>query len=89
VTIRTMSLLALLLTACGTAPERDPARLLADPALLADPKGLALAPSKTSPVFMAREGEWQFNLHSYLAYHDGKFWAMWSSGRVDEDSPNC
>jgi hypothetical protein len=37
-------------------------------------------------VYRAEAGQWQFNLHSYLAFHDGKFWAIWSSGRVDEDS---
>lgn len=88
-TMRTTLCLTLLLGACGSPKvERDPARLLADPALLAQPEKLALASARTSPVFIAKEGEWQFNLHSYLAYHDGKFWAMWSSGRVDEDSPN-
>ncbi|MEO6982440.1 MAG: hypothetical protein ABI072_04935, partial [Edaphobacter sp.] len=29
---------------------------------------------------------WQFNLHSYLAWYQGKFWAIWSAGKVDEDS---
>ena len=62
--------------------------LLADAAKLASPKELKLIPSKTSSVYKAKQGEWQFNLHSYLTYHDGKFWAIWSSGRVDEDSPS-
>jgi len=85
-----------LLAACGSSPQRpleaerdpDPGKLLADPAVLAEPKSLKLAPSKTSPVFTAKKGGWQFNLHSYLTYYDGRFWAVFSSGRVDEDSPN-
>ncbi|MEP7361630.1 MAG: exo-alpha-sialidase [Acidobacteriota bacterium] len=79
-------LIALALTPC-LAQVKDPARLLSDDALLKTPSELVVAPSKTSTVYRASKGEWQFNLHSYLAYFDGKFWAMWSSGRVDEDSP--
>lgn len=75
-------------TALGAQSPHDPAILLANPDILATPKSLPLAPSRTSPVFTAKQGEWQFNLHSYLAHHDGKFWAVWSSGLVDEDSPN-
>ena len=60
--------------------------LLDNAASLASPSGLALAPSKTSAVHRAQAGEWQFNLHSYIAWHQGKFWAVWSAGRVDEDS---
>lgn len=65
-----------------------PDRLLADPASLATPLELRRAPGRTSMVYRAEQGQWQFNLHSYLAHHDGRFWAMWSSGRVDEDSSN-
>ncbi len=66
--------------------KRDPARLLADESLLADPDALPVAPTRTATVFRAEEGQWQFNLHSFIAHHDGKFWAIWSSGRVNEDS---
>src|SRR5262245_30742511 len=68
------------------AEENRPEVLLREPASLASPLDLQLVPSKTSGVYRAREGGWQFNLHSYLAHHDGQFWAVWSSGRVDEDS---
>ncbi len=68
------------------AQERSPEHLLADSAKLSAPMELKLIPSKTSSVYRAAAGEWQFNLHSYIAFHDGKFWAIWSSGRVDEDS---
>lgn len=80
-------LLALLLCGEGGAQQRE-AKLLASDDLLASPQTLELIPSRTSPVYRAEKGEWQFNLHSYLAYHQGKFWAVWSSGRVDEDSGN-
>jgi len=72
----------------ASAADRSPEVLLADPAKLAAPVDLKVIPSKTSSVYHAAAGEWQFNLHSYIAHYDGKFWAIWSSGRVDEDSPS-
>lgn len=66
--------------------KRDPAKLLATDGLLDHPDSLPVLPAETSTVFRAEEGEWQFNLHSYIARHEGKFWAIWSSGRKDEDS---
>ncbi len=66
--------------------KRDPARLLQDGSLLADPDSLPLLPSKTGMIYHAQEGQWQFNLHSFITHHEGRFWAIWSSGRVDEDS---
>ncbi len=66
--------------------KRDPARLLKDDALLSAPDSLATVPSQTASVFHAEEGQWQFNLHSFIAHYQGKFWAIWSSGRVNEDS---
>lgn len=65
---------------------RDQAKLLADDAMLANPDALPVVPARTATVFHAEEGQWQFNLHSFIAHHAGKFWAIWSSGRVDEDS---
>jgi hypothetical protein len=35
-----------------------------------------------------RPADWNFRLHSYLAYHDGRFWAMWSHGPRIEDFPS-
>ncbi|MBL8229960.1 MAG: exo-alpha-sialidase [Bryobacterales bacterium] len=75
-----------LLASLGAQPTRDPAMLLANSEILAEPKALLVAPARTSSVFRAKQG-WQFNLHSYLARFGGKFWAVWSSGHVDEDSP--
>ncbi len=66
--------------------SRDPAKLLADPASLADTMSLSVAPSKTATIYRAAEGGWQFNLHSYITHFDGLFWAIWSSGKVDEDA---
>jgi len=48
--------------------------------LLNDPDAF----SNFSSLYHATEGEWQFNLHSYLVRYDNKFWAMWSSGPVNE-----
>lgn len=84
---RTLLFLLTLLAASGAQRERAQAIALASPELLARPRPPGVAPSRTSPVFRAREGEWKFNLHSYPAHHDGKFRAVGSSGRVDEDSP--
>ena len=60
--------------------------LLDDGRAFASPAELPLAPSVTSSVEHAEAGRWQFNLHSYIAWYQGKFWAMWSAGKVDEDS---
>ncbi len=64
------------------------ARLLADPASLSNPDELPEAKARHSVVFRGKEGQSQFNLHSYLAYFDKKFWAMWSSSRIREEDPD-
>jgi len=67
------------------APEsRNPAKLLKNSHAFDDLDNLPLVPSRTSTVFGAKAGQWQFNLHSYLIHYDGKFCAMWTSGRVNE-----
>jgi BNR repeat protein len=78
-------IMAFALSALTSAAGTDPARLLADPTALDDPMGLPLAEGKTSVVLRAVEGEWQYNLHSYIIHHEGRFWAMWSASRADED----
>jgi hypothetical protein len=35
-----------------------------------------------------RPADWNFRLHSYLAFHAGRFWAMWSHGPRIEDFPS-
>ena len=56
-----------------------------DPALI-DWSAIPKVESETGTVFLGIENVAAFNLHSYLCYHDDKFWAMWSSGLVNEDS---
>jgi len=81
----------LLLVACkgeqrekASLDKHDVTQLLNDPDAFNDFSSLSLIPSQTSTVYRANEGEWQFNLHSYLIRYDHKFWAMWSSGPVNE-----
>ncbi len=66
----------------------NPATLLADKSVFDNQENLKLVPSKTSTVYYAKKDKYQFNLHPYVTYFDGKFWALWSAGRVDEDSPS-
>jgi hypothetical protein len=64
----------------------DSSLLLSDPKLLAAPKQVPVADGRTADVYRAKQGEYQFNLHSYITRFEDKFWAIWSSGLVDEDS---
>lgn len=84
-------ILCCLAAACGTAEraaERAPAVLLKDPAALADPGALPLVEGRTSMVFAGEEKVSGFNLHSYIAHFDGRFWAVWSSAGVGEEDPD-
>jgi hypothetical protein len=38
-------------------------------------------------VISRGDPQWQFRLHSYLGWHDGQFWCMWSHGPRVEDHP--
>ncbi|MEZ5355494.1 MAG: sulfatase-like hydrolase/transferase [Bryobacteraceae bacterium] len=69
----------------GLTPE---ATMLAPPGALAAPMDVPLAPGRTSLVFRGEQNKSGFNLHSYLAHHDGKFWAIWSSSKVGEEDPD-
>jgi hypothetical protein len=62
----------------------DVAGLPSDPAEI-DWKALPRIPTAAAVVFRGVENVAAFNLHSYIAHHDGKFWAMWSCGKVHED----
>jgi predicted neuraminidase len=64
---------------------RDATHLLSDEKLLAAPRTLRVAEGRTSTVYRAKQGDYQFNLHSYITRFENKFWAVWSSGLVDED----
>jgi hypothetical protein len=55
---------------------------------LASPLEIREAPGRTSMLFRGEEGKSGFNLHSYLAHHDGRFWAIWSSSMVGEEDPD-
>ncbi len=79
-------LMILAATVGAAHSDRNPANLLQNGQALAAPSQLQLAPSLTSAVYRAQAGQWQFNLHSYIAWYKGKFWAIWSSGKVDEDN---
>jgi hypothetical protein len=67
---------------------QNPERLLRDDAALASPAELPLAQGRTSTVFSGEKGKSQFNLHSYLAHFDGRFFAMWSSAAGQEEDPD-
>jgi hypothetical protein len=77
--------------ACGTterAEDRPLDQLLKDPASLSEPQAIPLAQGRTSMVFQGQEKVSAFNLHSYIARHDGRFWAIWSSAGVGEEDPD-
>lgn len=63
-------------------------RLLAEDTLLASPGDLPLVGRSTSTVYRGIESHSKFNLHSYLAVHENRLWAMWSSSRVGEEDPD-
>src|SRR5580704_17985401 len=62
--------------------------LLATDESLAAPMELPQAKGGHTVAFRGKEGVSGFNLHSYLAYFDGRFWAAWSSSKVGEDDLN-
>jgi hypothetical protein len=64
--------------------RHDPSVLLEQGDAFADFDALPVWPGKTSTVHRAVEGQWQYNLHAYLIFHEGRFWAMWSAGYKDE-----
>lgn len=81
-------LLAFGLAAALTAAEPPAERLLAAPASLSAPAGLPAIPGRTVVAFRGVPGESGFNLHSYLAYFDGRFWLCWSSAKRNEEDPD-
>lgn len=80
--------LFLLTALLAAADSASPERLLEVPDSLQNPKQLPLAKGRTSSVFRGEKGTSGFNLHSYLAFHDGQFFAMWSSATVGEEDPD-
>jgi len=79
-------MLSLVLAATVTLAQSAPGRLFDGAAF---PSHLPDAPQvRHSTVHRGVDGVSGFNLHSYLAHHDGRFWAMWSSSRVGEEDPD-
>lgn len=63
-------------------------KLLADPSQLEQPAALPMANGETATVFRGEPGVSGFNLHSYIAHFGGRFWAVWSSSRNQEEAPD-
>ncbi|MCC6585496.1 MAG: alpha/beta fold hydrolase [Bryobacterales bacterium] len=63
-------------------------RLLEDEDLLANPSALGAAKARHSMVFRGEEKVSGFNLHSYIGFYKGEFWAAWSSAKVHEEDPD-
>lgn len=59
--------------------------LAPDHPLLTD-KPLPQAPVRTALLHKAEPGGWQYSHHGSIVWHDGRFFAMWSNARKDEDS---
>lgn len=78
-----------LLTPTGGAASLPP--MLALPGSGGDPAKIDFAAlpvvQGAHAVVTRPEGKWGFRLHSYLAYHDGRYWCMWSHGTAREDLP--
>lgn len=83
-----VAILAAFLIAPAILAQNSAEHLLADPASLANPAGLPLVKATYSVAFKGKAGESGFNLHSYLAYFEGKFWLIWSSSMVHEEDPD-
>jgi hypothetical protein len=91
----TGTLLALLLSVPSSAAElrasvdeTRSARLLDPASLSGDISALTKLQGRTSFIYRGEPNESQFNLHSYLAFFDGRFWAMWSSSKIHEEDPD-
>jgi len=85
----TLIIVAVMLSLAHAEPvNQRPERLLSIDNLLASPGTLKSAPGRKSTVFRGKEKESGFNLHSYIAHHDGRFWAIWSSSAVGEEDPD-
>jgi len=67
------------------ADGRDPAVLAAPGPQWTDPFAFPLASGRTSTVHRSVPGQSGFNHHPYLSHYDGKFWAIWSSSRMQEE----
>jgi hypothetical protein len=89
-----MPCLVLALASCNTANDTM-VQNQKDPSILGDPQQQWYVPAqfprpelRHSMVFKGVKGTNGFNLHSYLAHFDGRFWAIWSSARLEEEDPD-
>lgn len=82
----TMFLVAMSATLSAATPPLD--HLLADATALANPATLPEVAGRHVVAFRGAAGESGFNLHSYLAWFDGRFWLCWSSSQVNEEDPD-
>lgn len=93
-----LMLLLLGIPAFAAAPPPEPAQRPEQPALL-DLPASGTDPAKidyarlpeikgTHAVVSPTDATWKFQLHSYLVYHAGHYWCMWSQGPPVEDEPS-
>lgn len=68
--------------------KHDPAQLGQPDRQWYLPKDFPLVKAQHSVVFKGVKGDSGFNLHSYIAYFDNRFWAIWSSAKEDEEDPD-
>lgn len=65
----------------------------AEPVHLADPDAMEAAregapvPSEAVSLWRVAGPPLQYGCHPFIAHHEGRFFAMWSGGTVNEDSP--
>lgn len=77
----------------GVLPGARPAEhtFITNHAIWMDDKPVALPGAKrptVESVFLYRpEREWTYSHHPHLAFFKGRFYALWSNGRLDEDAP--
>ncbi len=69
----------------GLPPMLDLAGAGTDPAKI----DYNLLPELSGTCALVTQGDaaWQFRLHNYLAFYDGRYWCMWSHGPRVEDHP--
>lgn len=72
--------------AAGSGVALQVTGLPADPSKIVWER-LPLLPSERITVFRGVENVSAFNHHPTIAWHDGRFFAAWSSGDRDEDAP--
>lgn len=67
---------------------RDPKHLASDMVDWTNTAAFPLAKSRTSQVFRGEAAKSGFNLHSYLAFYEGRYFSIWSQSAVGEEDPD-